>query len=103
MNLSPSKLDPEARDGFELVERPARVPQPASAHSRTGPAHAATIGPMTIDALSPTPPVECLSTTFLPSAELIGLAARHHGVRQCVGPAAVKLLEEDGHAERAIW
>ena len=34
-----------------------------------GTPHAATIGPTASDVLSPTPPVECLSTTLRPSAE----------------------------------
>ena len=32
MNSSSRQLDAEARDRLELVERPARVPEPAAAH-----------------------------------------------------------------------
>ena len=43
-------------------------PRPRPLIFPSGTPHAATIGPTAIDVLSPTPPVECLSTTFRPSA-----------------------------------
>ena len=43
-------------------------PSPRPLIFPTGTPQAATIGPTAIVVLSPTPPVECLSTTFRPSA-----------------------------------
>ena len=55
----------EAGDGFELVERSAGVAEASGRRSwgRRGQfAAAATMGAMSREVLSPTPPVECLST-----------------------------------------
>ena len=53
----------ESRDRRELVERAARVAEPAAGHHATRAPAAATSGASTRETLSPTPPVECLSTT----------------------------------------
>ena len=50
-----------------LSSVPPVWPRPRPLILAKGTPQAATIGPITIEALSPTPPVECLSTTFLPS------------------------------------
>ena len=47
---------------------PPVCPSPRPDIFPSGTPHAATIGPTAIDVLSPTPPVECLSTTLRPSA-----------------------------------
>ncbi len=47
---------------------PPVCPSPRPLIFPSGTPHAATIGPTEIDVLSPTPPVECLSTTLRPSA-----------------------------------
>ena len=44
-------------------------PSPRPLIFANGTPQAATIGPTAIEVLSPTPPVECLSTTLRPSAE----------------------------------
>ena len=53
------------------------------------------------DVLSPTPPVECLSTTLRPSraAEIDRLAATDHRVGEHVRLALGEAAEEHGHAE----
>ena len=62
-------------------------PSPRPLIFANGTPHAATIGPTAIDVLSPTPPVECLSTTLRPSAERRSTVSprRDHRVRQRVG------------------
>ena len=45
-------------------------PSPRPLIFPNGTPHAATIGPTASEVLSPTPPVECLSTTLRPSAAL---------------------------------
>ena len=74
-----------ARRGSPGSTRACRASRPygrarGRSSSRTGTPQAATIGPTAIDVLSPTPPVECLSTTLRPSAarEVDRLAARDH-------------------------
>ena len=61
------QLDPEARDRLQLVERSPEWPSPRRTSYRAGHRVAATIGPTASGVLSPTPPVECLSTTRRPS------------------------------------
>ena len=51
-----------------LSSVPPVWPSPRPLILPNGTPHAATIGPTAIDVLSPTPPVECLSTTRRPSA-----------------------------------
>ena len=50
-----------------LSSVPPVWPRPRPLIFPNGTPHAATIGPTANDVLSPTPPVECLSTTFRPS------------------------------------
>jgi hypothetical protein len=52
----------EAGDALELVERAAGVAESAPDIIGTATPQAATSGASTIETLSPTPPVECLST-----------------------------------------
>ena len=52
----------EAGDGGELVQRATGVPEAASGDHRNRQPQAATSGARRFDTLSPTPPVECLST-----------------------------------------
>ena len=56
---------------------PPVCPRPRPLIFPNGTPHAATIGPTASDVLSPTPPVECLSTTLAPerAAEIDRLAA----------------------------
>ena len=80
-------------------------PSPRPLIFPNGTPHAATIGPTASDVLSPTPPVECLSTTLRPSAAprsivsplrtIASVSANVSAVRQ---PAEV-----DGHQNAAIW
>ena len=79
-------------------------PSPRPLIFANGTPHAATIGPMTIDALSPTPPVECLSTTFLPSAErsIVSPLATMASVSAWVS-AAVKPWKKTAMQNAAIW
>ncbi len=51
-----------------LSSVPPVWPSPRPLIFPSGTPHAATIGPTASDVLSPTPPVECLSTTLRPSA-----------------------------------
>ena len=51
-----------------LSRVPPVCPRPRPLIFPNGTPHAATIGPTAIEVLSPTPPVECLSTTLRPSA-----------------------------------
>ena len=51
-----------------LSSVPPVCPSPRPLIFPIGTPHAATIGPTASDVLSPTPPVECLSTTVRPSA-----------------------------------
>ena len=76
--------------------------EPAAAHLPDGTPHAATIGATASEVLSPTPPVECLSTTLRPSrgAEIERLPAADHRVGEHVRLALREPAEEDGHAER---
>ena len=53
-----------------LSSVPPVWPRPRPLIFPNGTPHAATSGPTTIDVLSPTPPVECLSTTERPSSDL---------------------------------
>src|SRR5207253_118886 len=62
------QLDAEPGDRLELVERPAGMTEPRPLILPNGTPHAATMGPTASVVLSPTPPVECLSTTLRPSA-----------------------------------
>jgi hypothetical protein len=61
-NSSRDRPDAEARDRLQLVEGAAGVAEPAPEIMGTYTPQAAARGARTIDVLSPTPPVECLST-----------------------------------------
>ena len=61
-----STLKPGIASSLSSV--PPVWPSPRPLIFPTGTPHAATIGPTAMVVLSPTPPVECLSTTFRPSA-----------------------------------
>ena len=61
-----STLNPGIDSSLSRV--PPVCPSPRPLIFPSGTPQAATIGPTAIDVLSPTPPVECLSTTFRPSA-----------------------------------
>ena len=65
-----------------------------------GTPHAATIGPTASEVLSPTPPVECLSTTRRPERgpEVDRLAGLDHRVGEGVRLSTGEALEVDGHA-----
>jgi hypothetical protein len=52
-----------------LSSVPPVWPRPRPLIFPSGTPHAATIGPTANDVLSPTPPVECLSTTLRPSSD----------------------------------
>jgi len=56
------QADAETGDGLQLVERAPVWPRPRPLIMGTGTPHAATSGARTSETLSPTPPVECLST-----------------------------------------
>ncbi len=75
-------------------------PSPRPLIFPNGTPHAATIGPTASEVLSPTPPVECLSTTRLPSAlaEIDRLAGADHRVGQRVRLLPVEPAEVHGHA-----
>ena len=84
-----------------LSSVPPVWPSPRPLILANGTPHAATIGPITIDALSPTPPVECLSTTFRPSADRsITSPLRTIASVSAWVSAAVSPRKYDGHAER---
>ena len=85
-----------------LSSVPPVWPSPRPLIFPSGTPQAATIGPTASDVLSPTPPVECLSTTLRPSAraEVDRLAARDHRVGQRVRLGLGQAAEVDGHAER---
>ena len=70
-----------------LSSVPPVWPSPRPLIFPNGTPHAATIGPTAIEVLSPTPPVECLSTTRRPSAPW----------RSTVSPVRI---ERVGHGER---
>ncbi len=88
-----------ARNGFELVERAAGVAR-ARARTMVGtttPAAAASGATMKL-VLSPTPPVECLSTLTPSIAERsTRLAGPHHAFGQPADLAVGHAREEDGH------
>jgi hypothetical protein len=92
------EVDAEARDRLELVERAARCAEPRPLIFPTGTPQAATIGPTAIVVLSPTPPVECLSTTFRPErgAEVERAAAADHrvGERERLGGGHAAEVDE---------
>ena len=94
MHLVGRQVDAEAGDRLELVERAAGVAEPApDIIWPTGTPQAATIGATASDVLSPTPPVECLSTTVRPSrAEVEHLARADHrvGERERLAPASCR-------------
>ena len=87
------ELGVEAGDGFELVERAAGVAEGAAADHGDADAGdaggrgwarpaAARMGAMRSEVLSPTPPVECLSTVkVLRGVGVEGLAGEAHGGR----------------------
>ena len=50
-------------------------PRPRPLIFPSGTPHAATIGATESDVLSPTPPVECLSTTLRPSADCMSIVS----------------------------
>ena len=81
---------------------PPVCPSPRPLIFPTGTPHAATIGPTAIVVLSPTPPVECLSTTLRPSAvaEIERPAAADHRVGERIRLRRRHAAEVDGHAER---
>ena len=85
-----------------LSSVPPVCPSPRPLIFPTGTPQAATIGPTAIEVLSPTPPVECLSTTRRPSAEPRSsvVAASDHRVREGERLGAGEAAEVDGHAPR---
>ena len=107
------KIHVEAGDGFKLVERAAGVAEPAPADHRhvdlrdlhwhaarpslPAPA-AATTGAITSDVLSPTPPVECLSTFRAGNAAEIEHFARvQHGFGERGGFGGCHAAPNHGH------
>ena len=85
-----------------LSSVPPVCPRPRPLIFPNGTPQAATIGPTASEVLSPTPPVECLSTTLRPSAPcrssvspLSTIASVSASVSSARQPA-----EEHGHAER---
>ena len=77
-------------------------PSPRPLIFPNGTPQAATTGPTAIDVLSPTPPVECLSTTLRPerACEVDRLAALDHRVGERERLGAGEPAEVDRHAER---
>ena len=68
--MSSSVVSSTRKPGIDssLSSVPPVWPSPRPDIFPSGTPHAATIGPTASDVLSPTPPVECLSTTLRPSA-----------------------------------
>ena len=85
-----------------LSSVPPVCPSPRPLIFPNGTPQAATIGPTASVVLSPTPPVECLSTTRRPSAraEVDRLAAPHHRVGERERLRGREPLEVDGHQKR---
>ena len=81
---------------------PPVCPSPRPLIFPNGTPQAATIGPTAIDVLSPTPPVECLSTTLRPSAAPRSSVSPRadHRVGQRERLRGRQPAEVDGHAER---
>ena len=77
-------------------------PSPRPLIFPNGTPQAATIGATAIEVLSPTPPVECLSTTLRPSASPSSSVSplRDHRVGEREGLGADQAAEVDGHQER---
>ena len=102
MNSSIESSTPKPGIDSSLSSVPPVWPRPRPLIFPTGTPHAATIGPTAIVVLSPTPPVECLSTTFRPSASPRSsvAAAADHRVGERVRLGGRHALEVHGHAER---
>ena len=85
-----------------LSSVPPVCPSPRPLIFPNGTPQAATIGPTAIDVLSPTPPVECLSTTFRPSAAPRSSVSPERIIASVSAnvSAAGQALEVDGHAPR---
>ena len=80
-------------------------PSPRPLIFPSGTPHAATIGPTAIDVLSPTPPVECLSTTLRPSAAPRSIVSPERiiaSVSACVS-AVVRPWKYTAMHQAAIW
>ena len=72
-------------------------PSPRPLIFPNGTPHAATIGATAIEVLSPTPPVECLSTTLRPSGETIDLPGVAWAARD---PAPASVLDDPAELAR---
>ena len=77
-------------------------PSPRPLIFPNGTPQAATIGPTAREVLSPTPPVECLSTTLRPSAERRSSVSPLRIIASVSAnvSAAIEPAEVDGHQER---
>ncbi len=87
-----------------LSSVPPVCPSPRPLIFANGTPHAATTGPITSDALSPTPPVECLSTTLRPSGErsIVSPLRTIASVSACVS-AGVIPRNHTAMQNAAIW
>ena len=85
-----------------LSSVPPVCPSPRPLIFPNGTPQAATIGATAIEVLSPTPPVECLSTTFRPSAPARSIVSPLRIIASVSASvsAARQAAEVDGHAER---
>ena len=81
---------------------PPVCPSPRPLIFPNGTPHAATIGPTAIVVLSPTPPVECLSTTVRPSAACRSSVSPLRTIASVSANVSRRRepLEEHRHAER---
>src|SRR5581483_1980406 len=97
-----------------LSRVPPVCPRPRPLIFPNGTPQAATIGPTASDVLSPTPPVECLSTTRRPSAPLRSIVSPRetHALTDALVRSGETIdlsgalgrreaAEVDGHAERS--
>ena len=87
-----------------LSSVPPVCPSPRPLIFANGTPQAATTGPRAIEVLSPTPPVECLSTTFLPRAarSIVSPLATMASVSACVS-AGVRPSKYTAMQNAAIW
>ena len=88
-----------------LSSVPPVCPSPRPLILPSGTPHAATIGPTAIDVLSPTPPVECLSTILRPIAAPMSSVSPERIIASVSAnvSAALRPLKKTAMHHAAIW
>ena len=104
MNSSPPSSMRKPGIASSLSSVPPVWPSPRPLILAKGTPQAATTGPSAIEVLSPTPPVECLSTTFRPRADrsMVSPLRTIASVSACVS-AGVRPRKYAAMQNAAIW